>query len=69
MKDIRKEIIKLHNNSTRLREISKDKSLKYDKVVELNKKQNEVYKKYEFYKNFVEKRGELKNVKKNDIEN
>lgn len=53
----------LCNKSTELQVAKWDIKLSKDKITDLIKKQDDVYKRYKFYDNIIKIRGEMKNGK------
>ena len=53
MKDILLKRNKLKENSIRLRTVKFDESVNRDLTFKLNREQDEIYKKYKFYDNFI----------------
>ncbi len=52
-KDVYQELNKLRQNSGAMRDIGKDEHLRYDKGAKVYEDQDKVYKKFQFYKNFI----------------
>lgn len=63
MRDLYIKRNELCNKSTELQVAKWDIKLSKDKITDLIKKQDDVYKRYKFYDNIIKIRGEMKNGK------
>ena len=63
MRDLYIKRNELCNKSTELQVAKWDIKLSKDKITDLIKKQDDVYKRYKFYDNFLKIRGEMNNGK------
>lgn len=52
-KDVYQELNKLRQSSGAMRDIGKDEHLRFDKGSKVYEDQNKLYKKFQFYKNFI----------------
>lgn len=62
-REIRDKRDKLRKSSMRLRELTLDCDLEMEETLQLRKKQDEQYKKYEFYDNLIKANDKIKVVK------
>lgn len=52
-KTVYQELNRLRQNSGAMRDIGKDEHLKFEKGIKVYEEQDKVFKKFQFYKNFV----------------
>ena len=62
-KEIRIKRNELRKSSMRLRELTLDCDFRTEKTLQLRKKQDEQYKRYEFYDNFIKANERIKDLK------
>lgn len=62
-REIREKRDKLRKSSMKLRELTLDCDFRTEKTLQLRKIQDEQYKKYEFYDNFIKANERIKDLK------